>query len=219
MSKIKQLCSYLWDIPIEKSSSVQNAYLEVVWSRGRKMLNTKNANYSFGNGYKVFELAFDNLGDRLNHLNKVLVLGFGCGSVLELLTHKYKLDCELVGVEYDAEIIRLFRTHFNEYSTDKLQIVLDDALHYLENSNESYDLIIIDLFDDLRTAPIVFDPHFNEELIKHCKDGSTLIYNTVKNSLDSNQYTELLIQLSRHFKEVSTQEFENINQIITAFKP
>ncbi|MFY0644023.1 MAG: methyltransferase domain-containing protein [Bacteroidia bacterium] len=217
MSKAKQILSYLWDIPIEKSSSPQNSYLEVVWSQGKKMLNTENANYSFGNGYKVFELAFEKHSDRISQAQNVLVLGFGCGSVLQILRRDYKSNCQITGIEYDAEIIRLFYKHFSTAEDPKLELIQEDALSFVKQCEMHFDLIIIDLFDDLSTSPLVFQTDFTQQLLRIANSGSTLIYNTVKSGKHQSQSSELLIELSGHFKEVSSIEFQGINQIITAF--
>ncbi|MFT7379733.1 MAG: hypothetical protein ACI8ZQ_001486, partial [Bacteroidia bacterium] len=56
-----KIASYVWDIPIAKTSSPQNECLEIVWSMGRKMLNTENANFSFGSGFEVFKLAMSKI--------------------------------------------------------------------------------------------------------------------------------------------------------------
>ena len=217
MTSLKKICSYLWDIPIEKTSSKQNPYLEVVWSQGKKMLNTKNANYSFGNGYKVFQLAMGKLPERVDKTNKVLVLGFGCGSVLHLLRKVYHSKCEIVGIEYDPEIIRLFNQHFNDEKDQLLTLLQADAFEFIKESTSKFDLIIIDLFDDLSTIPMVFLPEFTKELRRISNKDATLIYNTVKNPQHQTSYSELLIDLSRNFREVSTLEFQGINQIIMAY--
>jgi len=85
MSIALKIASYFWDIPVEKTSSEVNDYLEVVWSQGRKVLNTKSANFSFGNGYKVFEKAISTIKEEVERAAHVLVLGFGCGSILDIL--------------------------------------------------------------------------------------------------------------------------------------
>ena len=210
MGRLKQLFSYLWDIPIERSASKENPYLEVVWSNGRKMLNSKNANYSFGNGYKVFEFAFKHIPFPQQH---VLVLGFGAGSVAHLLD-RLAYKSHLTGVEYDAEIIRLYRDHFAK-PNPPVDLHCMDALDYLLNDTKTYDLIVIDLFNDLDTSPLIYQQDFTAALLKRLSQNGSLIYNTVKaEGHDPNQ--DLLLQLSAHFKEVRLHHFQEINRIIIA---
>lgn len=215
MSKFKQILSYVWDIPIERTSSEQNSYLEVVWSMGRKMLNTKNANYSFGNGYKVFERAFKQIEDSIPSITKVLVLGFGCGSVEHLLLNKYHASADLTGIEYDPVIIELYNKYFKQVNSNS-KIIEGDALEFIKGSNEHYDLIIIDLFDDLSTVPFIYEDHFTNALVDHLRENGILIYNTVKQEELRSKSTTLGIKLSKHFKEVSFLDFQEINKIIIA---
>ena len=214
MSRIKQYLSYIWDIPIERSSSAQNEILEVSWSMGRKVLNSKNANYSFGSGYRVFEHAFKLLDLRHRAIDKVLVLGFGAGSVEYLLRKDYAFKGEIVGVEYDQEIIRLYNKHFGGHGP--LDLHPQDAKAFVQESLDSFDLVIIDLFDDLSTVHFVYEEDFTKDLFARLSTSSALIYNTVESSRDKVARFELIQQLSKKFKEVQVHEFQDINRIIIA---
>ena len=83
---------------------------------------------------------------------KVLVLGGGDGlAVRELL--KYP-ETEITLVDLDAEMIQLCRENpqvstLNEgaLSNERLTIVIDDAYRYLEETEEIYDVILVDLPD------------------------------------------------------------------------
>ena len=214
MRLLKKIASYIWDIPIEKSGSELNPYLEVVWSQGRKMLNAQNANYSFGNGYKVFERAFDELKVLDNPPQSVLVLGFGCGSVEHLLQTVLGIKSVITGVEYDAEIIRLYQAHFAPESPAKVHCM--DAREFLSNNQEQYDLIVVDLFQDLETVPMIYEGLFTDLILKASAPGGQLVYNTVKNAEHHDLFSELLLKLSTSFKEVGQIDFQEINRILIA---
>lgn len=87
------------------------------------------------------------------HKEKALILGGGDGlAVRELL--KYDEIKEITLVDLDAEIVELCKTNSqitavnkDALSSEKLQIVIEDAYKYLENSQEYFDIIIIDLPD------------------------------------------------------------------------
>lgn len=214
MSPIKKFISFFWDIPIEKSGSLQNEYLEVVWSQGVKMLNTRNANYSFGTGYQVFEFAFNHLDKILADGLSVLVLGFGCGSIEHILKEK-RLNPKITGIEYDPEIVRLYKKHFMEEES-KVELICDDASNYLKTCNEQFDLVIIDLFDDLQTVPLTFDKEFTTDLRRVCKEDGALVYNTVINSQQSEEKARLITQLKQLFANVNVLATQKINEVIIA---
>jgi spermidine synthase len=75
---------------------------------------------------------------------RVLLLGLGAGSVARALR---ALDpcAQIVGVEWDAEVLRLARRHF-KLDGLRLELVRGDALEYLRRERRKFDLIVEDLF-------------------------------------------------------------------------
>jgi spermidine synthase len=212
-----RLFSWVWDIPIEKTSSSENQYLEVVWSNGRKMLNTRDANFSFGNGYKVFETGMKTIPIELECAQDILILGFGCGSILHLLEHSYNFKGHIDGIEYDSEIIRLFHQHFASNYQLQPSLHAVDALDYLQYHNKQYDIIFIDLFIELDNSPLLKDTTFIALLNTSLQQNGTLLFNTtVKTKREQLNHTNLLLELSKTFKQVRTTPFQDYNKIIVA---
>lgn len=215
---IKRIASYIWDIPIERASSVQNEYLEVVWSNGIKMLNTKEANFSFGNGYNVFDEAMKYTAAAVNKANDILILGFGCGSILHILENKFKYTGSITGVEYDQEILRLFYSHFAPAYTLKPELHHIDALEFLENNEKTYPILFIDLFHELDNSPLLDSLRFRKALLSACAPHTTLVFNTTsKDQHGINTGTSLNLWLHQHFKTVHTHPFQLVNKIIIAY--
>jgi len=79
-----------------------------------------------------------------NPRRRVLLLGLGAGSVGRAIR---ALDpgAEIVGVELDAEVVRLARRHFDLDGLG-LELVQDDALDYLRRERRRFDMIVEDLF-------------------------------------------------------------------------
>lgn len=214
---LKKLTSYVWDIPIERTSSPQNDYLEVVWSNGTKMLNTKEANFSFGNGYKVFATAMEKIELQITKAKNILVLGFGCGSIHHLLEKKYNYSQNLVGVEYDSEIIRLYKKHFSSEYTLLPKLYIEDALAFSQNTIEMFDIVFIDLFSELDNSPLLDSEEFLTSLKKMCGTKTTLVFNTTTtNEKGETTVFELQMWLSTHFKTVTKTPFQDFNQILIA---
>ncbi len=72
---------------------------------------------------------------------KALVLGLGGGVTSTLLFEK---GFEVTGVELDNRIIEIAKKYF--YLGPKVNAVCDDARHFINISNETYDLILMDIF-------------------------------------------------------------------------
>jgi len=75
---------------------------------------------------------------------RVLLLGLAAGSVARALR---ALDPEagIVGVELNAEVLRLARRHF-DLDRLRVELVIGDALEYLRRERRRFDLIVEDLF-------------------------------------------------------------------------
>jgi len=76
--------------------------------------------------------------------NRVLVLGLGGGSAARLV-RALAPDATIVGVEYDAEVLRAARRHFGLDALG-LEIVRSDARAYLAHEDRRFDLVIDDVF-------------------------------------------------------------------------
>lgn len=214
---IYKIASYFWDIPITKVKSPQNDYLEVVWSMGRKMLNTREANFSFGSGYQVFQLAMENAKPYIHKAESVLILGFGCGSILDLLENKYNYRGTVDGVEYDKEIIRLFETYFASSYSLKPNLIAADAANFISGTNSQYDVVFVDLFIELNNSPLIFNSQFLDDISKILRPNGCLIFNTIqKDGDDKNQITDLMMKLGSKFKAVESISFQDLNKIILA---
>jgi spermidine synthase len=216
LSLIK-LVSYIWDVPIARASTPQNEYLELVWSSGKKMLNTRNANFSFGNGYTVFEIASKPIEHHIAEASRILILGFGCGSILHLLEHSYGYKGRLVGVEYDSAIVALFKGHFADQYSIKPAVIIEEAFSYIKANEDTYDVIYVDLFIDLNNSPLIEVAEFWQCVVARLSNSGVVVINTIRKSEEDKRIVvKLLLDLSRHFKTVSTEVFQDLNCIITA---
>ncbi len=75
---------------------------------------------------------------------RILFLGFGAGSAARVV-RSLAAGAELVGVEREANVLRLARRHFG---VDRLgvELIVDDALAYLRRERRCFDLILEDVF-------------------------------------------------------------------------
>ncbi len=72
---------------------------------------------------------------------KALVLGLGGGVVSNLLVNYHY---SVTGVEFDQRIIDMAKRFF--YLNPSVKTVCDDARHYINTSNETYNIILFDIF-------------------------------------------------------------------------
>lgn len=77
-----------------------------------------------------------------------LLIGLGAGSLVKFL-YRHRPAARLTVIEIDAEVIDVARQHFKLPAPDaRLDIVLDEGASWLAGSRRSFDLIMIDGFDE-----------------------------------------------------------------------
>jgi len=84
----------------------------------------------------------------VNNGKKALLLGMGGGTVYKQLTNNgYTVDI----VEIDARIEKLAKKYF--FIDENVDVIIDDARHYIRTANKKYDVIIYDLYNS-ETPPV-----------------------------------------------------------------
>lgn len=88
---------------------------------------------------------------------KVLILGGGEGAtVREVL--RWKSVEKVVMVDIDGEVVEACREHLAEmhqniFDDPRVQLVIGDALHFLDTTEENWDIVISDLSDPIESGP------------------------------------------------------------------
>lgn len=134
----------------------QTEYQKIVVTRHRddvRLYIDGNCQFSTADEYRYHEALVHIPMSELSQRDNVLILGGGDGLALrEVLKYEDVQTVDLV--DLDAEMIRICSTNENITSinqnslqSDKLVVHNVDAYEYLENTNQQYDLIIVDLPD------------------------------------------------------------------------
>ena len=201
ISKLTKVLSYLFPQRLAVADGHGGAHLEVVVNNGKLMLNANQSNYSFGGLHLIFEQLFDQIEIGKFEIKKVLLLGLGAGSVVDLLVNKYGLKCAITGVELDGNVIDFAKKYFDIEKYKSLKIVQADAFEFVQQCNEKFDLIVVDLFVG-DTVPTNFT---SEEFISNLKrlsnDKCCVAYNKMT---DNAKHKQELIALSANFDKVFT---------------
>src|SRR5690554_673442 len=202
MNWFKKYGSYLSVINEKKYHSAYNGSLEINWVNGKRVLDTENTNYSYGNLGKVLHKALKNTKSDFNNKNaELLILGLGGGDVVRQLQKDFKSKAKITAVEIDPVMVEIAINEFN----------------ILPNSR--FDLIIVDLFYDVSIPEFVFQKTFIKDIFNALTLNGTVIFNTFiledGHEIRNNQFIE---QLHTKF---DLQSFKNIyghNHLIVAQK-
>jgi spermidine synthase len=186
---------------------MHNGILEVTWSNGRKILDSKNANYSYGSLQRVLEKSLTHVD--LSTVKSVLLLGLGGGSVIDSLYNKFKFNGAVTAVEIDSAVIRIANEEFGISSSDRLRILEADAYCFVETTKEQFDLLIIDLFIDDRVPEKFYSRSFSERVIKLLAQNGKIIFNLGLNNYKS-ESREQVIEFFKHHSGLTSEVHENI---------
>lgn len=173
----KKLLSYIYPVKIECTSSNINPKLDLFLKQGRYQLCTPNAVYSYGDLYDNFTRSFDAIELDLLDIKKVLVLGFGLGSVPTILEKIFEKNYDYTGVEIDSKIIDLANKYVIPEITSAINLVCDDATNFVNQCKESFDMIAIDLFIDDKVPANFEEVDFLEKIKNLLSPDGVLLYN------------------------------------------
>ena len=220
MNFLKILASYIYPITIKSIPSERSGVIELTLVNGRLVMDSKNANYSYGSLQKVLKKGLQFIGSsRLHTFNSILVLGVAGGSVIKTLREDFKLSASITGVEIDGEILDLANTYFQLNKIEKLHLIKADAFTYIKSCQKKFDLIIVDIFNDSQMSTQLFDLLFWEDTHKTLNNNGVCLFNTIIHSKENQaRNLELTKQLEGLFTKTETLKTHQINELFLLSK-
>ena len=200
-----RLLSYIFPITRTIKSNYSGT-LEITWFNGKKYLNTKNANYSYGSLQKILKTGLQKIN--LSKCKNILLLGLGGGSVIETLLNDFKYKDHITALDIDPVIIEISKKEFNISETENLKIICDDAIHFMNNNSEVFDLIIIDIFIDTEVPSPFLKTSFWNQIVKANSSKGSILFNASLDTDDNNN----LINLKQLLID-NQYEIEQINKV------
>ncbi len=177
-------------VKLEEYQSSVSGPLELWLVNGRKVLNSAHANYSYDSLHRVFRKTFRALDLASAPPRKVLVLGFGAGSVASILHKEYAFDCHITGVDLDPLLFRIAAEHFGMQPSSFLQLHTADALLFMQQEKQLYDLLVLDIFVDAAVPVSVTTAPFLQNCLDTLLPGGRFLMNFIVSDTDSKQKFE-----------------------------
>lgn len=197
----KKWLSHLSPVTLEEAASEQNPELSVVLSRGRLQLLSGEAIYSWDDLYKNFLIAFDRLKIDERQIDNVLLLGLGLGSVPFMLETVFHRHYHYTAIEYDETVADLAARYTLSRLESPVEIVTADAEVFVQVTEERYDLLIVDIFEDELTPPQFEAEGFLKNCAELLRPGGLLLFNRLHgDNKNIRHVTERFFE--RNFKNV-----------------
>lgn len=207
-----RLLSYLYPVTKRITSSI-NGSLEITWYNGKKLLNSKNANYSYGSLQEILKFGLEQID--MTRIKSVLLLGLGGGSVIQTLRDDFNYQNTITAVDIDSEIIKIASQEFNLKSDNNLEIVCQDAMEYIYKTSNQFDLIIIDLFIDTEVPDPFYELSFWEEILKTKTTSGTILFNaSLEKSMTKKLQQVISFLKSRVYKVDVFEAVNNTNTVV-----
>ena len=193
----KKLFSFFIPVTIFKQKSTLSQTLEVTWTDGKLVLDSKNTNYSYGSLQRILRKGLKIIGfERINAMENILVLGVAGGSVIRTLVDEINFKGQITGVEIDAAIIEIANTYFHLNEIPNLDIIIDDAFEFVWKTKDQYDLIIIDIFQDTKMPDFLFETDFVNRIRFLLNSKGFVLFNTM---LLNGPQKQINLEFVKHF--------------------
>lgn len=195
--------------PLAISKKIRSEFsgiLKVTWLNGRKVLNCKNANYSYGALERVLKTGLEHT--TADRSAEVLVLGLGGGSVLGLLRDSFKYYGKITAVEIDPAVIDIAVNEFNIDEHEPLEIICEDALEYVQQTSGKFGLIIIDIFIHLLVPPQFYSGEFWNHISDLLQKNGKVIFNAGINSANIQDIERLQKEME---PDIAFRKLEHLN--------
>jgi len=177
---LQKLFSYFIPVNVYKKNSSVSKTLEVTWNNGQLVLDSKHTNYSYGSLQRILRKGLKYIGfERIRNFESILVLGVAGGSVIKTLVDEIKFNGNITGVEIDENIIQIANEYFKLDTIPNLELIIDDAFEFVLRTKLTYDLIIIDIFQDATMPNFLFEDFFINRINSLLNLNGFILFNTM----------------------------------------
>lgn len=175
--------------------------MSVILSQGRVQLLSGDAIYSWDDLYKNFLVAFDRLKIDERKIEDVLLLGLGLGSIPYMLEKVFNRNYHYSAVEWDETVAHLAVKYTLSRLESPIEIITADAEVFVQVTEEQFDLLIIDIFEDEITPPQFCTEEFLQACAALLRPGGLLLFNRLHGEdVSIQQVTERFFE--RRFRNV-----------------
>lgn len=177
---IQKLFSYFIPVKVFKKKSARSKVIEVTWANGELVLDSENTNYSYGSLQRILRYGLRNIGyNKIIDMDHILLLGVAGGSVIKTLVDEIAYKGKITGVEIDPDMIEIANKYFDLNKIQQLEVVIDDAFEFVLKTKHKYDLIIIDIFEDIKMPNFLFESFFSGHICSLLNNKGFVLFNTM----------------------------------------
>ncbi|VFP87283.1 Polyamine aminopropyltransferase [Candidatus Erwinia haradaeae] len=137
----------------------------------------------------------------------VLIIGGGDGAILREVS-RYKNIKQITMVEIDHSVVEVCKQYLPKhnagaYKDCRLKLIIDDGAHFLQTSNEKFDIIISDSTDPIGPGKNLYTTDFYQGCRNNLNDGGIFVAQNGVCFLQHKTAIESYKKLKNYFSDVS----------------
>lgn len=119
-----------------------------------------------------------NVVDGLTQKDRILVLGGGAYTLPRYLADEYP-GSQIDVVEIDPELTMIAQKYFYYGDRGNLKNISDDARSYIDATDQQYDLVIVDIYNDTEVPFTVLTEQYGRSVRRLTRPGGVVIANII----------------------------------------
>lgn len=129
------------------------------------------------------------LGESREEKGNIMILGLGSGT-FATYCDRYFPGADIQGAEIDQKIADIASEYFN--LPDNVEVAVEDGRAYLHASDQKYDVIMVDAYQDITIPFQMSSVEFFEEVRGHLTDDGVMVVNMNMRSKSGNSINDYL---------------------------
>jgi len=179
---LKKIVNYLLPVTLTSYQSKFNGEVKVVEQFSQRKIYAGGLLQSGSIIKQLWEKPLHSVGTGRNPSlpQEILILGFGGGTVADLLIKKFP-NSQITGIEIDPVMIEIYRKYFvgvnfnSPYSN--INLIQADCFHWINKCKQKYDLILVDLYQGHDIPKELYETTFYVSLKRICTENAQLLIN------------------------------------------
>lgn len=198
---------------IKEINSPINGLIKVMMIFNRPRLIMGGMLQSGGIVVKLWLKAIAELAKRKKPVQKVLIVGLGCGDCAFAI-QKYYPGAKMLGVEIDREVVNIAQCYFSLATVKNLKISIDDGSRLIKKLSEAkkisrFDLVILDAYLGDKIPKAFTTIKFFKSLTKIMTHNGVVILNHLFTDQHKNQAGALVKDMEKIFGKITLQRTGN----------
>ena len=147
----------------------------------------------------------------------VLLLGLGGGDLVRYL-HHYLPETLVNAVEIDSVMVEIAREYFALPESDRIEIVVDDAMHFLIHGTRRYEMMLVDIYSGKEVPELLRNSTFYELCYNSLEQNGMLALNLLTSDAETFKHILWLIRQRFDRSTLCLTIPDHVNIIVFAFK-